>query len=214
MRVRAGFFSVGFSFRASCTGVQTLKSKLSRGCLGETKSTVEVGLLEHSWTALQIYSRKSDNRTLICQNPQEVAFEEPVRRHLERLLTVCPNRILGFSECSWHASGSSWLAVRQACFWNCGSLMGHSTACRLGLHGARSSPPPESFPRRAVEACLEALQVELFVPAIPLHPLSSPLRLRVQSRSRTRLRIVASIAFLFRACFNRVLDTIAPLSRS
>ena len=31
--------------------------------------------------------------------------------------------------------------------------------------------------------------------------LSGPLRLRVQSRSRTRLRIAASIAFLFRACF-------------
>ena len=43
--------------------------------------------------------------------------------------------------------------------------------------------------------------------------LSGPLRLRVQSRSRTRLRIAASIAFLFRACFKDVLDTIAPLSR-
>ena len=43
--------------------------------------------------------------------------------------------------------------------------------------------------------------------------LSGPLRLRVQSRSRTRLRIAASIAFLFRACFEGVLETIAPLSR-
>ena len=43
--------------------------------------------------------------------------------------------------------------------------------------------------------------------------LSGPLRLRVQSRSRTRLRIAASIAFLFRACFEGVLDTIAQLSR-
>ena len=34
--------------------------------------------------------------------------------------------------------------------------------------------------------------------------LSGPLRLRVQSRSRTRLRIAASIAFLFRACFKGV----------
>ena len=34
-----------------------------------------------------------------------------------------------------------------------------------------------------------------------------------QTRSRTRLRIAASIAFLFRACFKGVLDTIAPLSR-
>ena len=44
--------------------------------------------------------------------------------------------------------------------------------------------------------------------------LSGPLRLRVQSRSRMRLRIAASIAFLFRACFQGVSDTIAPLSRS
>ena len=45
------------------------------------------------------------------------------------------------------------------------------------------------------------------------HLLSGPLRLRVQSRSRTRLTIAASIAFLFRACFKGVWDTIAPLSR-
>ena len=44
--------------------------------------------------------------------------------------------------------------------------------------------------------------------------LSGPLRLRVQSRSRTRLRIAASIAFLFRACLKGALDTIAPLSHS
>ena len=43
--------------------------------------------------------------------------------------------------------------------------------------------------------------------------LSGPLRLRLQSWSRTRLRIAVPIAFLFRACFKRVLDTIAPLSR-
>ena len=34
--------------------------------------------------------------------------------------------------------------------------------------------------------------------------LSGPLRLRVQSRSRTRLRIAASIAFLLGACFTGV----------
>ena len=39
-----------------------------------------------------------------------------------------------------------------------------------------------------------------------------PLRLRVQARSRTRLRIAASIASLFRACFKKGC-TIAPLSR-
>ena len=43
--------------------------------------------------------------------------------------------------------------------------------------------------------------------------LSGPLRLRVQSRSRMRLRIAASIVFLFRACFEGVLDTIVLLSR-
>ena len=45
------------------------------------------------------------------------------------------------------------------------------------------------------------------------HALSGPLRLRVQSWSRTRLRIAVSIAFLFRACFKGAWDTIAPLSR-
>ena len=39
--------------------------------------------------------------------------------------------------------------------------------------------------------------------------LSGPLQLRVQSRSRTRLSIVASIAFLFRACFKGAFDKIA-----
>ena len=43
--------------------------------------------------------------------------------------------------------------------------------------------------------------------------LSGPLRLRVQSRLRTGLWIAVSIAFLLRACFKGILDTIAPLSR-
>ena len=46
--------------------------------------------------------------------------------------------------------------------------------------------------------------------------LSGPLRLRVQSRSRTRLRIAASIAFLFHAyfkgAFRHYSTTIARLS--
>ena len=46
-----------------------------------------------------------------------------------------------------------------------------------------------------------------------MHWLSGPVRLRVQSRSRTRSRIAASIAFLFSACFKGVFDTTAPLSR-
>ena len=41
--------------------------------------------------------------------------------------------------------------------------------------------------------------------------LSGPPRLRIQSQSRTQLRILASTAFWFRACFKEVLDTIAPL---
>ena len=47
-----------------------------------------------------------------------------------------------------------------------------------------------------------------------LFPLSGPLRLRVQSQSRTQLRIAASIAFLFRVCFQGSFETAAPLSRS
>ena len=43
--------------------------------------------------------------------------------------------------------------------------------------------------------------------------LSGPLRLRVQSRSRTRLRIAASIAFLFRACFQARLSPPSGLER-
>ena len=49
--------------------------------LGKTKSTVKVGLLEYCWTPLQIYSRRSDNHTLFYQSPQEVTFEEPLKRH-------------------------------------------------------------------------------------------------------------------------------------
>ena len=41
--------------------------------------------------------------------------------------------------------------------------------------------------------------------------LSGPLRLRVQSRSRTRLRIAASVPFLFRVCFKGVLGPFARL---
>ena len=47
--------------------------------------------------------------------------------------------------------------------------------------------------------------------AMTFRLLSGPLGLRVQLRSSARLRIAASIAFLFRTCFQRVLDTIAPL---
>ena len=45
-------------------------------CLGKTKSTVKVG----SWSTVKPPSRRSDNRTLFCQNPREVAFEESVKR--------------------------------------------------------------------------------------------------------------------------------------
>ena len=55
----------------------------------------------------------------------------------------------------------------------------------------------------------------LFVtnPLPPTPFLSGPLRLRVQSRLRTRLGIAASIAFLFRACLKGFLETVAPPSR-
>ena len=55
------------------------------GPLGKTKSTVKVG----SWSAGKPTSRRSDNRTLFCQNQQEVTFEEPVKRYSWRgTLTV------------------------------------------------------------------------------------------------------------------------------
>ena len=34
----------------------------------KAESTAKAGLLEYSWTALQIFSRRSDNRTLLCYN--------------------------------------------------------------------------------------------------------------------------------------------------
>ena len=56
-----------------------------------------------------------------------------------------------------------------------------------------------------------ALSLSLSALSAPKHVvlpgmLSGPLRLRVQSRSRTRLRIAASIVFLFHACFKGVFD--------
>ena len=46
--------------------------------VGKTKSTVKAS----SWSTVKPPpSRRSDNRTLFCQNPQEVTFEEPVKRH-------------------------------------------------------------------------------------------------------------------------------------
>ena len=42
----------------------------------KAKTTVKVG----SWSTVNPPSRRSDNRTLFFQTPQEVAFEEPVQR--------------------------------------------------------------------------------------------------------------------------------------
>ena len=56
-------------------------------------------------------------------------------------------------------------------------------------------------------------QGQVHLTILGIFGLSGPLRFPVQSLSRTRLRIAASIAFLFRACFTGVLDIIAPLSR-
>ena len=53
--------------------------------LGNTKSTVKAG----SWSTVKLPSRRSDNSTLFCQNPEEVAFEELAKRHSWRdTLTV------------------------------------------------------------------------------------------------------------------------------
>ena len=53
--------------------------------IGKTKSTVKAG----SWSTVKLPSRRSDNRTLFCQNPEEVAFEEPAKRYSWRdTLTV------------------------------------------------------------------------------------------------------------------------------
>ena len=61
--------------------------------LGKTKSTVKVG----SWSAVKPPSTRSDNRTLCYQNPQEVTFEEPVKRYSWRdTLTV--SLVFFFSE--------------------------------------------------------------------------------------------------------------------
>ena len=55
------------------------------GGLGKTKSTVKAG----SWSTAKPPSRRSDNRTLFCQIPQEVPFEEPAKRYSWRdTLTV------------------------------------------------------------------------------------------------------------------------------
>ena len=45
--------------------------------LSETKSTVKAS----SWRTVKPPSRRSHNRTLFCQNPQEVPFEEPMKRY-------------------------------------------------------------------------------------------------------------------------------------
>ena len=53
--------------------------------LGKTKSTVKAG----SWSTVKPPSRRSDSRPLLCQNPQEITFEEPVKRYSWRdTLTV------------------------------------------------------------------------------------------------------------------------------
>ena len=59
--------------------------------LGKTKSTVKAGLLEYCWNRLEIYSGRSDNRKSNFRGASEEAL-------LEGLLTVHPDRILGFSD--------------------------------------------------------------------------------------------------------------------
>ena len=54
---------------------------VSTGVLGKTKSTVKAG----SWSTAKPPSKRSDNRTLFCQIPHEVPFEEPVKRYSWRV---------------------------------------------------------------------------------------------------------------------------------
>ena len=94
----------------------TAKEGPDRG-LGITKSTVKVG----SWSTANPPSRTSDNRTLFCQNPQELTFEEPVKRYSWRdSLTIslvslkvqylhgydsfCKRLVFPWEDASWLAS--------------------------------------------------------------------------------------------------------------
>ena len=92
------------------------------------------------------------------------------------------------------------------------------TVCTSRLARLRLLSIPEGLPKRSpwtatakpfsVLGCPKAAlsahqQIIAGMPSL----LSGPLRLRRQSRSRTRLRIAASIAFSFRACFKEVWDT-------
>ena len=85
---------------------------------------------------------------------------------------------------------------------------------RMGVRG--SSHGPRLGGQIPPKFNLTSDRPALVWPALGEVELSGPLRLRVQSQSRTRLRIAASIAFLFRVCFKRGLrdyrTTIARLS--
>ena len=56
--------------------IQNFSSQIPSANLG----TVEVRLVECCWTLVQMYSKRSGDGTLFCQNPPEVAFREPLER--------------------------------------------------------------------------------------------------------------------------------------
>ena len=68
-------------------GLARLAGALLNRMGGNTKHTVNLRFLEYCWTPLGSTSKRSDSRTLkvICQNPQAVSFEEPVRHFWRNL---------------------------------------------------------------------------------------------------------------------------------
>ena len=56
---------------------ENLEIPFSESKIGNTKSTVNSG----SWSTIKLPSRRSDNRTLFCQNPEVAAFEELAKRY-------------------------------------------------------------------------------------------------------------------------------------
>ena len=77
--------------------------------LGKTKSTVKVV----RWVPGVLFnppSRRSHNRTLFCQNPQEVTFEEPVRRYSWRDTVTVSLVSLTFTDTSYISTIFGFLA--------------------------------------------------------------------------------------------------------
>ena len=129
--------------------------------LGKTKSIAEVGLQEYRWTPLQIYSRRSDNRSLFCQNPQEGIFRGACEKALlEGLLTVYPNRILGFSEyCASPRLSQRYPPIARYRVWclnmpiGCDTPFSFSERFPLEEHASGGAIPPLP-PQKGISAIL------------------------------------------------------------